>query len=466
MSPDTAPGQTIPPSNSELPVPQAGTCDWFKEKINERIPNKKEFAASVVGLGLTAFAVFHPIIAHAEIISDTSGAPTEPEQLLGPKTPTPTNTPRPLRPTFTPTSRPTPETTPTPTPIEVEIPIFGTDIGKPSENAQAFILNADTRFRTVPNTQGNEPIVQKQNGTYIETGHTRQMSDGTWKEVFVGDQILFVRTDVVNSKLTTLSALDRLKYARFADTPPITTTLTPLDDLTKGALAQGGESEEVGAANILINNFWGGEDVASTAQTAPYNGLRQTLAMAALSPMGFAETGGIATYSYIDHEGNPVVIGPNINNGGFIKLTTNKDEFKNTQADSISLQDWNALVAELGLQQAREVAKQMNGINFRIFETIVNGKKVISSPDGYQAVDFYLQLTSEKNFDDGKPEPVVAPTSTPIPTVAIPTRTPVAPPTPVPSPATAVPPAQPVESQPVPGEGGGRCKISLYPKEM
>ncbi|MDA1317214.1 MAG: hypothetical protein O3B87_04275, partial [bacterium] len=132
---------------------------------------------------------------------------TEPEQFLGPKTPIPIRTSRPLVPTFT----PTPEATPTP--IEVKIPILGTDIPKPSVSAQMFTLDADTRFRTMPSTEGNTPVVQAPGTKYIETGHTRPMSDGTWKEVFARGQVLFVRADVVNSQPTKLSFPDRLAYA-------------------------------------------------------------------------------------------------------------------------------------------------------------------------------------------------------------------------------------------------------------
>src|SRR3989344_4100168 len=181
MSPDTIPGQTEWKPNSELLVPQKFTYDWFREGINSRIPDKKQFAASVVGLGLTfvGLAYGSTRVAHAETTNDPPGSLVDTVSLSG------------SDPTLTPTRRPfvsTPEATATPMPIQFEAPVI-IDAPMPSSTFTVHTSNVDDiNLRRTPEIDPKNKIrLVKKNEKIYRTG---KEVDG-WVEMFLPTEGIF-----------------------------------------------------------------------------------------------------------------------------------------------------------------------------------------------------------------------------------------------------------------------------------
>jgi|GEM_PF-3802004 len=392
---------------------------YFLGQVTQALVSGRLSAPDTVVLaGLIGFPVSPALLGgfHIEDLNQSPAIvqPAEPEQ-WGKPTATSTRTPVP---TYTPNPTRTPEATPTPQPIEIELPILGKDVKKPSEVAFSQRLNNPVYFRMGPSTS-TDHLPQPTGARFIKTGYTSPQSDGTWAEVVMADgTIAYVRNDVLKAEVVDPTYSERIKYAALADVAPVPSRQILISELKQNA-AIGGTSEETIRADSTINGFWG-ETVTSNAPNNPFDGLRRSVAIATNSPdssnLDSLKGNSIpAHYTDVKVDGSVDVYALTINGEGFMHVTSKKNSSGLLQAESISIESWESLVNNVGLKKARAIASRIDGIDLHIFKTTVNGQTFISSPQGHEAVGLYQKLTNNPLFNDGKQEPV-QPTATTTPT--------------------------------------------------
>ena len=397
---------------------KTSSVDVQTNSLRQKRKESKRLVGNSVGLALTLYGALHPIVANA---ADELSPFQAPEQTTSQRfewpwsTPTSTRTPVP---TYTPNPTRTPEATPTPQPIEIELPILGKDVKKPSKQAQYLKMNGPAYVRADTGITSSGILLQK-GEPIITTGHT--ITDTANSKFFWYEIVQFnldgtpifgnMRSDALNTQNSTMSEriAAELKYGIFADTAPLSRP-TSITQLIRNQTAVGGSTEEAARAKSIIDAYWG-EPVA----TDPYNAFKGAIAHAANSPDSEDPTNinpaiSPTMYTIIHSDQSVVVYALNINNEGFIHIKSAPNTQGVQQIESMSVVSWSLLVKEEGLEKAQKIAKQVLGVDL--------------SGNSKNVRDFSSALIRNRFFDYGKPVPV-QPTATTTPTAPkAPTATP------------------------------------------